>query len=48
LLFSDKDLRKLSDDDELSDGGAALMAYPRMQFEEMSDYEREKIRNALL
>jgi len=38
----------LSDDDELRDGGAALTAYARMQFEEMTDYEREEIRKALL
>ena len=36
------------DDDELRDGGAALTSYARMQFEEMSDYEREEIRKALL
>jgi hypothetical protein len=45
---SDKDLRILSDADELKDGGAALTAYARIQFEEMSDYEREEIRKALL
>lgn len=45
---SDKDLRLLSDDDELRDGGAALTAYARMQFEEMGDYERGEIRSALL
>ncbi len=46
--ISDKDMRLLSSDDELRDGGAALTAYGRMQFEEMSDYEREEIRKALL
>jgi hypothetical protein len=45
---SDKDLGLLSQDDELRDGGAALMAYARMQFEEMSDYERQEISKALL
>ena len=45
---SDKDMHILCDDDELSDGGAAMTAYARMQFEEMSDYEREEIRKALL
>ena len=45
---SDKDMGILSDDDELRDGGAALTAYARMQFEEMSDYEREEIRKGLL
>ncbi|MDY0289784.1 MAG: DUF2779 domain-containing protein [Sphaerochaeta sp.] len=46
--ISDKDMRLLSSDDELRDGGAALTAYARMQFEEMSEYEREEIRKALL
>ena len=46
--ISDKDMHLLSSDDELRDGGAALTAYGRMQFEEMSDYEREEIRKALL
>ena len=36
------------DTNKLADGGAALTAYARMQFEEMSDYEREEIRIALL
>lgn len=45
---SNKDMQILSDGDELNDGGAALTAYGRMQFEEMSDYEREEIRKALL
>ena len=44
---SDKDMNILSDDDELRDGGAALTAYARMHFEEMTDYEREEIRKAL-
>ena len=38
----------LSENGELNEGGAALMAYARMQFEEMSDYEREEIKKALL
>lgn len=46
--LSDKDMRILSEDDELRDGGAALTAYARMQFEEMTDYEREEICRALL
>lgn len=45
---SNKDLRLLSEDNELSDGGAAMTAYARLQFEDMSDYEREEIRKALL
>lgn len=38
----------ISDDDELKEGGAAMTAYCRMQFSEMSDYEREKLKAALL
>lgn len=45
---SDKINEILSEGDELKDGGAAMTAYARMQFEEMSDYERDEIRNALL
>lgn len=45
---SDKDMRILSEDDELKNGGAALTAYARMQFEEMTEYEREEIQKALL
>lgn len=37
----------ISQDDEIRDGGAALSAYARMQFEEMIDYEREEINRAL-
>jgi hypothetical protein len=44
----DKEIALLSDDDELKNGGAALAAYARLQFEEMSDYERLEIRKALL
>ncbi len=46
---SDRDLELLSgDDDELNDGGAAMTAYGRLQFEDMSDYERDAISAALL
>ena len=45
---SEKDFAVLSDSDELRDGGAALTAYARMQFEEMSDYERAELEKALL
>jgi hypothetical protein len=38
----------LSTDDRLQDGGAALTAYARMQFSEMTEYERKEIRKALL
>ena len=50
-LFQDVDtdqLDLLSDGDELADGGAALTAYARLQFEEMSGYERAEIEAALL
>ena len=46
--ISDKGFKLLFDSDELKDGGAALTAYARMQFEEMSDYERSEIHGALL
>jgi len=42
------DLDLLTDDDELNNGGAALTAYARMQFSEMSDYERKELKTALL
>lgn len=50
-MFQDvpeKDLQFLSGQDELNEGGAAMMAYARMQFEEMSEYEKDEIRKALL
>jgi len=50
-MFTDlpeKENRLLSDDDRLKDGGGALTAYARMQFEEMSDYERGELSRALL
>lgn len=46
--ISDEDLNLLSENDELREGGAALTAYARLQFEEMSDYEREETEKALL
>jgi hypothetical protein len=45
---SDHDLERLSEDDELKDGGAAMTAYARMKFEEMDEVERKEIREALL
>ncbi len=46
---SDRDFELLSgDDDELKEGGAAMTAYARLQFEDMSDYERGAISAALL
>ncbi len=51
-MFSDvseKDMETLlSEESEIRDGGAALTAYAKMQFEEMSDYERDEIGKALL
>ena len=38
----------LSDNNSLANGGAALTAYAKIQFTEMSDYEREELRSALL
>lgn len=47
--ISDKDFEKLmSDEDDVRDGGAAMTAYAKWQYEEMSDYERAEIRCALL
>ena len=45
--ISDHDFGRLSEDDELRDGGAAMTAYARMQFEEMEDGERLSISQAL-
>ena len=49
--ISDKDfelLSLLSQDDELREGGAAMTAYAKMQFGEMSDYERRELQKGLL
>lgn len=45
---SDKNLDILTEDDELANGGAALTAYGRMQFSEMSEIERKELSSALL
>jgi len=50
-LFADtsqKNIDLLSEQDELNNGGAALTAYGKLQFTEISDYERSELRNALL
>jgi hypothetical protein len=50
-LFSDvpdDEFELLSESDEIKEGGAALTAYARMQFEDMSDYERSEICKGLL
>jgi hypothetical protein len=46
--ISDHDLQLISDEDELNEGGAAMTAYARLQFEDMSEYERSEIEKALL
>ncbi len=48
LDLTDKECELLSENEDIKNGGAALTAYARMQFEEMSDYERSEIRKALL
>jgi len=45
---SDKNFNLLTQEDELRNGGAALTAYGRMQFSEMSDQERTELSRALL
>ncbi|HYX33095.1 MAG TPA: DUF2779 domain-containing protein [Oligoflexus sp.] len=51
-LFTDVDPEVLetflSDDDEVADGGAAMMAFARMQFTEMNDLEFASLRQGLL
>ena len=42
------DNRLLTNESELKNGGAALVAYAKMQFEDMSDYERGELETALL
>jgi hypothetical protein len=49
--YGDLDLGKeelIAVDGEVKDGGAALVAYAKMQFTDMSDAEREALRKALL
>ena len=45
---SDRDFERLSEEDELRDGGAAMTAYALMQFKEMAERERQEIQAALL
>jgi len=33
---------------EIAEGGAAAMAFARLQFEDLTDLDRERIKNALL
>jgi hypothetical protein len=43
-----RDVERLLNEEELRDGGAAMVAYARMQFEEMSQGERDAIQAGLL
>ena len=45
---SDKNLQLLTDETELANGGAALTAYAKLQFEDMSDYEKGELEKGLL
>ncbi len=50
-MFADgtgNDLERLNESDELRDGGSAMTAYARMQYEEMSEEEQKELRTALL
>lgn len=50
-LFADlpeTGIELLSDSDELNNGGMALTAYAKLQFEDMSEYERNELRQGLL
>lgn len=42
------EIQLLMDSSELADGGAAMTAYARMQFTQMTDIERAKLKEALL
>jgi len=46
--ISTKNLNLLMEEDELRNGGAALTAYGKMQFTNMTDIERQEIKRALL
>ena len=45
---SDKNVELLSEEDQLANGGAAMTAYAKIQFENMSDYERKELERGLL
>ncbi len=45
---SEHDIALLSEEDELNNGGLALVAYGKLQLTEMSDYERRELQRALL
>lgn len=45
---SERDYEIIFEQDRISDGGAAMTAYGKLQYQEMSDTEREAIETALL
>ena len=45
--MSGKTQELISDESVLRDGGAAMIAYARAQYEEMGEYEREQLFQAL-
>ncbi len=45
---SEKNMALLTEEDELANGGAALTAYGKLQFTEISDYEKNELESALL
>lgn len=45
---SEKNMALLTEEDKLASGGAALTAYGKMQFTEITDYEKKELSNALL
>jgi hypothetical protein len=49
-MFQDADKcdQLISSNDEIKDGGAAMTAYAKMQFEEMGDYETSELKVSLL
>jgi hypothetical protein len=50
IMFKDSDMldQLISNNDEIKDGGAAMTAYAKMQFEEMTSYERSELTKSLL
>ncbi len=46
--LTDTELALITEGDELNDGGGAMTAYGRLQYEDMSEYERSAIEKALL
>jgi hypothetical protein len=46
--YKGDEIDRMFEDEVIGNGGAALMAYAMMQFTEMGDVERERIREALL